>query len=353
MNGIEETSYESPRRDPTLQLYGICKGTYDRVFISTDLEPDDVVAIRLLAPELKGVPLFVVVGQGNVNKVELAQRILASYDIDLQSTIIMQGETSDKEFPIDSFLQAFPSTHMRARTPEGDVTESINTFLREAQRPFALLLKPPYELLSVKDSLLNKTVAAIYGSFNINEMVVKRGDDALNMLRKFKKCLHVARDDCVGRDAHMDPTKFMYWDFLKGDEKMEGAMRAWNTMQVKNWTNTLQTYEDELVENKVDDETKDMLDQVKKANLLHTPFADPLVVCVILGDVHGSLAEYWKRGVLEEKDGNIVFRKDDTSSLYCLRAPTVNHKSGILVMCEGYVQKILFHHQHGEKVAPD
>ena len=44
--------------------HGVCAGEYDAVLISTDLEPDDAIALQVLAPQLREVPLLVVVGEG-------------------------------------------------------------------------------------------------------------------------------------------------------------------------------------------------------------------------------------------------------------------------------------------------
>ena len=46
---------------------GCSKGEFDGVILSTDLEPDDAIAISALAPKLRGVPLLCVVGEGRVD----------------------------------------------------------------------------------------------------------------------------------------------------------------------------------------------------------------------------------------------------------------------------------------------
>ena len=61
---------------------GCSKGSYDGVILSTDLEPDDAIAIAALAPRLRGVPLLCVVGEASVDKRMMMQEMLASVGLD-------------------------------------------------------------------------------------------------------------------------------------------------------------------------------------------------------------------------------------------------------------------------------
>ena len=57
---------------------GPCAGTFDGVYISTDLEPDDALCLLALARKLRGVPLLVIVGEGPVDKRQMVATLRAA-----------------------------------------------------------------------------------------------------------------------------------------------------------------------------------------------------------------------------------------------------------------------------------
>lgn len=77
---------------------GPLAGQYDAVLVLSDFEPDDVVALKLLAPRLRGVSMMLVTGEGATDKCSLAGRCLAAYGIDGRATIV-QGRKSALEYP--------------------------------------------------------------------------------------------------------------------------------------------------------------------------------------------------------------------------------------------------------------
>ena len=152
---------------------GHCAGEYDAVFLSTDLEPDDAVALKVLAPRLVGVPLLVVVGEGNTSgKTAMMCDLLRQYGIDEQATVL-QGRCSDSSYP-DAALHSYQPTESSARGRatiaeaggDDEVAAAVQGFLLKYNAPFALLLKPPHELRTVSTDALSRAVAAAYGSFN-------------------------------------------------------------------------------------------------------------------------------------------------------------------------------------------
>ena len=113
--------------------HGVCAGSYGAVLISTDLEPDDIVAIKLMAPRLRGLPLMVVVGQGNVkDKRIVCARMLAAYGLDAQTTIL-QGATSAAPYPSNLFA-SYPSSigacQLVPITSPAALGVHVSTFLR-------------------------------------------------------------------------------------------------------------------------------------------------------------------------------------------------------------------------------
>ena len=84
--------------------HGHLRGEYDSVLLSTDLEPDDVIAIKLLSRKLSGLPMLVVVGEGPSDKRRIAARMLAKYGL---SARIVQGMHSDQPYPTTQIEDAF------------------------------------------------------------------------------------------------------------------------------------------------------------------------------------------------------------------------------------------------------
>jgi hypothetical protein len=230
---------------------GYLKGVYDGVLLSTDLEPDDAVAIKLLAPELRGVPMLVVVGQGPSDKTQLAVQMLAAYDIG-SSARVVQGQTSEVPFPTQMIdLYASASSSSAILKPEivagGDAAALTADFLARCSAPFALLLKPPHEMANLDTTILSKTTAAVYGSFNLatfraalpaslseEEKLLRQ--EAL--LHSFKLALWVERSLSVGRDSVLESEKFdgggkKLWDCLLADKELVGMIGAWNAQTLK------------------------------------------------------------------------------------------------------------------------
>jgi hypothetical protein len=230
---------------------GYLKGVYDGVLLSTDLEPDDAVAIKLLAPELRGVPMLVVVGQGPSDKTQLAVQMLAAYDIG-SSARVVQGQTSEVPFPTQMIdLYASASSSSAILKPEivagGDAAALTADFLARCSAPFALLLKPPHEMANLDTTILGKTTAAVYGSFNLatfraalpaslseEEKLLRQ--EAL--LHSFKLALWVERSLSVGRDSVLESEKFdgggkKLWDCLLADKELVGMIGAWNAQTLK------------------------------------------------------------------------------------------------------------------------
>ena len=201
---------------------GHCAGSFDGVVISTDIEPDDAIALLALAPRLRGVPLLVIVGQGPVDKCEMASEMLAGFGLDSCATVV-QGQKSTASWP----ATVTACYHDNARTPQhaativpGEgadlVSSQLDAFLTKHEAPFALLLKPPHELLRTKPELLRRTVGAIYGSFNLAELRsgMREADPALSegacherqeeLMRALKAVLWIERSLSVGRDGVID-----------------------------------------------------------------------------------------------------------------------------------------------------
>ena len=230
---------------------GRLKGSYDAVLISTDLEPDDAICLAVLAPMLKGVPLLCVVGEGPNDKRTMMAELLATFGID-EGAQIVQGKTSKAGFPagVEHAYSDATRAH-RCELLEGGeaaVPQLVEGFLTKHARPFALLLKPPHELLSSPEALLAKTKAAIYGSFNLQELRKAMGEAAggklseeelferqFALMSRFAALLWIERSCSCGRDCVLEPAVCppAVWGAIDASAPLSRHIQLWNAETVR------------------------------------------------------------------------------------------------------------------------
>ena len=311
MSDVDATA-PSPKRTFVVE-HGACKGEYGRILLSTDLEPDDVLAIKLLAPRLRGMPLLVVLGEGDVDKTKLCANMLAYYGLDgseAQSTLIIQGQLSKRKYP-QSLLTAFPDNagncKILQQPPSTDLNihlkMEIEAFLRHGDTshgPFALLLKPPHEIQHIDAELLQRTGCAIYGSFNVDEYLAvagpQGGSQLAEILNNFKSCLLAARSSSIGRDETVNVTQREIWRYLDNDDGLKQAMKAWNGelvpslhSSVEKMMQSAEANEEKIAKRKM------VIALIEEHGGLQTPLADPLVVAALTFD-EVTAQKFEKRG---------------------------------------------------------
>jgi len=215
------------------------------VLLSTDLEPDDVVAIKLLAPKLVGVPMLVVVGEGGPDKCQFATQMLAAYGIG-ESVQVVQGKKSSETYPTDLleiFAPEAAASAMRPQIVSGEAAALTASFLASCRAPFALLLKPPHELNGVDAAVLGKTTAAVYGSFNLTQFRLalpgelsdeERFAKQETLMHAMRRAMWIERSLSVGRDSVLEPSRApALWQWLQTDATLLAIIRAWNAQTLR------------------------------------------------------------------------------------------------------------------------
>lgn len=322
---------------------GHCRGEFDGVLLSTDLEPDDIIAIKILAPRLRGVRILAVVGQGPCDKTQMMSDILAAFGIDNHAEVV-QGRTSTIEYPrhvLGAFAAAGASSS--AVISEADAAERTLAFLKGCSAPFALLLKPPMELIGIEPSVLCCVTAALYGSFNLESFRSALGDREMStedrfasqeaLMHSFRRLLWFERSLSVGRDSVLDPKRAPeLWDWLKCESDIVQVVHAWNAEVMRGFapkvegimrdiaatTSTEPDFQKLQVVLEVADKKVAIMNSIAQCDGLQVCHADTLVAATLI-DASGILATYERRcrvgrtanmtkpaPVYEESDGSTV-----------------------------------------------
>ena len=196
---------ENPSMDITTKIQEVFnepKITNQTIYLSTDLEPDDMMAIKLLAPKFQTCKeLYVVIGEHTLGDIKnkcyifyyLATLYNFAHKICISTTtnkpIIFTGHPSSKS---EKF---YPSTIFNKEIPFNDVTQKLadhfadsidiiditTTMTRDCLHnklynlspiPIFILMKPPKEFFYPEryGKKFQNNVAIMYGSFNVTEL---------------------------------------------------------------------------------------------------------------------------------------------------------------------------------------
>uniref|UniRef100_A0A7S0LH34 Uncharacterized protein n=1 Tax=Coccolithus braarudii TaxID=221442 RepID=A0A7S0LH34_9EUKA len=336
---------------------GFLAGSYDGVLIFTDLEADDAVAIKVLAPALRSVPLMCVVGEADVDKRSLCTGMLRSYGL---RGAVLQGLKSKESYPLAA-LTAYDSPKGKSggegqedSSPGGE-DECVSlaaAFLSKFTSPIALILKPPHELLGVPDDILARTSAAMYGSFNLEcfrKSLVKMEPGAdpharqASLIRSFKAMLWIERSAAVGRDcvlaaSQATPESSHLWAAIHADEPLMRLMQAWNTAIMRSHAEKVRLMAVEVAEKAASADQNDaefpfselapsaeraekrmaVIKSILGNSGLQICHADTLLAAALL-DGDGLLEKYTRRVSCEcDKSGKPTFKLEEGSHVAAL-----------------------------------
>ena len=228
------------------------------IFLMTDLEPDDMMAIKLIKTKLSQCrKIIVVIGEHNeddlVNKCRLFYKLAKEYGFygKLENKIY-KGSPGNKEkkYP-QAIFDEFITAKLKEEITKADVqfiayTDDILTGLGEDT--IFLLMKPPKELHS-SNKVFTNSLAFMYGSFNFNEYYLALGISEIAAFSKivtmFPKIVYIERkpefavyetDDTNG---YKDPNPIFgimssNFDIL-GDKELNAKMTAaWTSITNEN-----------------------------------------------------------------------------------------------------------------------
>ena len=156
---------------PLNKLHDFPPSQHDACVLCSDLEPDDVLAIAILANQIpKDFPLLVITGEGNLDKSGLGHNICQHFGF--TNFQIIHGDYSTKTYPENallSFGDVFPDKNSEKYAEENSRLLLAN-FLDQYQSPLIISIKPMRELKDIPIHLTQKCVLVKYGSFNLRCM---------------------------------------------------------------------------------------------------------------------------------------------------------------------------------------
>jgi hypothetical protein len=321
------------------------------IIITTDLEPDDLVALHILKDYLPDVPLLFLVGEGNAYIKYMRMKVYAEL-LGLTNYKIIQGESSDKDFKYDGYdvfnKEIIP--YLRAqKNPEQNNYELLE-FIK-LYKPVIISLKPPRELyaLYLKDGKLFNEIDIIgYMSFNIRCMLVSGDFDVIKFFESFKTVIYyesflaTGEENSINLGASVDETSSGF-PFDKLPSYIIKLMQLWNkdiSTYCQNYIKDFLDKDDEQSKEKIRRNTK-TINNIKETNGVQFVNADcGLIASLLMDDVsqhcYYGFLKYDKNNYsvpIKNDKGNFIFVDPIASCGYRIKMMewyTNNIKRGLI-----------------------
>ena len=154
---------------------------YENVVITTDLEPDDVLALKIIFEEANRLyctghkyPIqMVIVGEGNsaIKKARMEKLLKAYFGAPVGVQVKAGRSTLDKLFPYDG--EELGEKFQCAIPQKDEGSQALIQVVKDSKRPLIISLKPVQELVPLSfDKEAKKADLLCYGSFNFRKALV-------------------------------------------------------------------------------------------------------------------------------------------------------------------------------------
>jgi|688.fasta_scaffold01901_4 hypothetical protein len=204
------------------------------LWVETDLEPDDVLAIIILEYRGYNIKSFVC-GEGDVDN---KMNRLYKYNNGGKVKYI-KGYCSDKDFP-----------EPYKERPEGLIVIDNDEYMNELKDYIntgnnkMVIMKPPRELYNnfLNDKEGTKRVMGnmdcyLYGSFNLRCLNFKK-DDIIEFLGSFKNLYIFETHNAMGTDNTVNTNNFFRWQKLMEIDNFKEICKQWNNYIIKDCIDT-------------------------------------------------------------------------------------------------------------------
>jgi len=202
----------------------------EELIITTDLETDDLVAIKKLAEHIKDKKVMFIVGEGNAI-VKCYRMNVYAKKLGFTNFRVIQGYGSDKDFKYDGrdvFNEEFCQEIRQEKSV--DCLDVIEQEIRSQKNPIIIMFKPPGEFIDLykKDIKIFENTALIgYFAFNIRCLLKEHSrEDIISFIDSFKNIVFYETFLATGENNTID---FEQIDFNKLDKFINRLMELWNT----------------------------------------------------------------------------------------------------------------------------
>jgi hypothetical protein len=210
------------------------------MIIMTDLEPDDVLAIKFLSREIPlDTLLYVIVGESEqvAQKVQLGKAIFSKYGF--TNFTCVAGTSSKKTYP-QRCLSSFDVETTCFTEPKWTGTlEEIMLFFQD-KNPIILAIKPMWELFDIPKDILANFDLYVYGSFNFRCLFKKVSSkvvaDFIN--HSFRQVFLYESFFVSGAENTMSGTDPLFQKYVENDPFLIEMMNGWNEHIVKDCLDT-------------------------------------------------------------------------------------------------------------------
>jgi len=205
------------------------------LWMETDLEPDDILAIDVLRK--KHDVYAYVCGEGNVDK---KMNRLLNYYGKSNARLYIKGTESDKDFPEPYDTTDYTNANVKNKT---EYMSELKNFVSSNGKTM-VIIKPPrelYEQFLSNPEETKKTMSSVdcymYGSFNLRSLNANK-DQLKDFLSSFKNLYIFETHYAIGSENSVNPDIFKgYPTLTKADNFME-ISKQWNDYIVKDCKDT-------------------------------------------------------------------------------------------------------------------
>lgn len=209
------------------------------LLITTDLEPDDVIALQILFKKLKEAsfhkPIMVIVGEGDPSLKLFRMNMYANLFAPQLKMEVLQGIGSDRFYSQDGqeFFTPECINSIRDSMPysEKSLLEKIKQFLTfHFHHTTIINLKPPRELIKIwleDNELFDNTIFLGYMGFNLRCLLEHYEKNCIqDFLNSFKKVMYYECSMAIGRNNNISSKDGFNFGMLPG--YIEKLMQMWN-----------------------------------------------------------------------------------------------------------------------------
>ena len=214
------------------------KNVNKKLWIETDLEPDDVLAIDILKKKNYDISVYVC-GEGDIdNKMNRLLYYYKNIYTDFSDKFI-KGIGSNKDFP-EPYTEPINSKNIINNI---NYIDNLKEFIIENNT--IIIIKPPRELYQAylnnreeTKKIMSNINCYMYGSFNLRSLNVNDLNDLKEFLLSFKNLYIFETYYAFGNDNTVNINNYLNFHYLKKNKNFDEITKQWNEYCIKDCIDT-------------------------------------------------------------------------------------------------------------------